>query len=142
MKLKLAETLTNVPLRVSDSGPRIHVTSLQISLNPPSSQNAIHTHYSSLRRITNRRCRRRRSWSLISSLTTFSKLRHGISLSLSSFSLTLLLSLVYSWDFLCSSSRTISLLSIVSSVLSSKTINGGAYSAAGYLISERSLCLA
>ena len=40
--------------------------------------------------------------------------------------------------FLCSSSRTISLLSVVSSVLSSKTINGGAYSAAGYLISERS----
>lgn len=40
-------------------------------------------------------------------------------------------------EILCSSSRTISLLSIVSSVLSNKTISG-AYSAAGYLISERS----
>lgn len=96
------------------------------------------THYSSLRRITNRRCRRRRSWSLISSLTIFSKLRHGISLYISSFFTDFPSFARLFMRFLCSSSRTISLLSVVSSVLSSKTINGGAYSAAGYLISERS----
>ncbi|KAH0937367.1 hypothetical protein HID58_004828 [Brassica napus] len=44
-------------------------------------------------------------------------------------------SYLFAYNFLQASSWTISLLSIVSSVLSSKTINGGAYSAAGYLIS-------
>ncbi|KAG5408964.1 hypothetical protein IGI04_005283 [Brassica rapa subsp. trilocularis] len=44
-------------------------------------------------------------------------------------------SYLFAYNFLQASSWTISLLSIVSSVLSNKTINGGAYSAAGYLIS-------
>ncbi|KAH0896317.1 hypothetical protein HID58_045885, partial [Brassica napus] len=44
-------------------------------------------------------------------------------------------SYLFAYNFLQASSWTISLLSIVSSVLSNKTIIGGAYSAAGYLIS-------
>ncbi|WZY75467.1 hypothetical protein YC2023_021851 [Brassica napus] len=48
---------------------------------------------------------------------------------------TFVKSYLFAYNFLQASSWTISLLSIVSSVLSNKTINGGAYSAAGYLIS-------